>query len=782
VRWYWMPWIQFALAFSGTLAVLTRLSPGSLSAAWPSLVVGLGLLAARGPAKRLVPPGLGVCMAVLFLAHADLRDVSDHAWVERMDQRWETCLSARVGETRLAPWGSRVDLKVRDEFKTLRARAVFRDEVPLYGMEIKVCGDWQGHLRPSTPWAVDQRSLLHRRGYVGRGVVKSWELIKDQPSAAERLRRWVSSRQMGLERGVVERLENPWAGLVLALTTGNKAWMDEQVMQAYSDTGTSHVLAISGLHFGVVAGLAWWVFVGLSRRSLWICRLVGARRASVCFVFLASATYVLFVGAPISAQRASVGVFMLGAAVLRAQRVCPFHVLSAASVGVLMMEPTATLEIAFQLSFSATFGILLFNHYRPSFLRPGHSAESRTQQRIRGIGMFVGVSVAASLATLPPLMAHFGFISMWSIPLNLIVVPMVSLVVFPLLLIGHAVSVLSADLGAVLLGASVHPLILSADPLFQLGRMNATNWVPGALPPLITSILSLSVLLLLVSELRAPRVLLGLLVGGLSVFMANQINRVEGKVVVDFIDVGQGDSTLVRAPDFVVLVDAGGKLFGRDPGRAQVVPYLRQIGVKRVDLFIITHADLDHRGGALAVLDLIDVGSLMIHPLEFDRFTQTLKQRALERGADVMDIQDSWERITPEARLIARVPPDFKQKNDRSIVLEIDAFDLSVFLTGDLEEPGEKWWVQNFARPVDFLKMPHHGSHSSSTPELLAATSPRLAMSSAGVHNSFNHPRPDVLERYARRGVRAFHTHEVGTIRAELAPGGLQVFHPAPSR
>ncbi|QED28978.1 DNA internalization-related competence protein ComEC/Rec2 [Microvenator marinus] len=784
MRWYSMPWVQFCAAWVFSSVVFVRMPPGP-DYAWVAsalAITALGAACRVEKVRQLAPAFVGILGAMISLNLADQRDVGAAPVRSMLHQKWETCLEGEInGQVRQTAYGYVANL--RDQhgewrlvFRSDETGEIHTHEGPEPGMRVRACGVMQDFLRPSTPWATDYRALMHRRGVVGRGVIKEWVALSDQPGPLDLFARVISARRFDTERRIVNSLESPWAGLVVALTTGNKAWMDDRVMQAYADTGTSHILAISGLHFGVVAGLAWFVFVGLIRRSTILSRRVGAKPLAAAFVCLACLSYVVFVGAPVSAQRASVGVFMLGAASLRIRKICPFHLIGSAALLVLVLEPTASMDIGFQLSFCATFGILLFNHYRPSFLE-SRRLDTKPTKRLKAFGLFVGISLAASVATLAPLVAHFGFFSWWSIPLNLVVVPLVGSLVFPLMLVGQALSSIWPLGGAWLMGFSVHPLVLGVEPLLAAARMSSWNWVPGALPLGPTLLLTAGAAILLVSRCRWPALLLAAFTFSIGAWVSNQVHRVE-HVNIDFLDVGQGDSALIRTPEFTMLIDAGGKLYGRDPGRAQVVPYLRQIGVEHLDVFMITHADLDHRGGAPAVIELMEVKALMIHEAEQDAFTQDLVELTRRYGGEILRLADTWEHRAGALKLVARAPPaDLEHKNDRSIVIEAQAYDFRVLLTGDLEFAGESWWVLEHASRFDFLKMPHHGSHTSSSNALLDAVFPRAAMSSAGVNNAFSHPRPQVLLRYWLRGVQDFHTHQSGTLRLVMEPQRLSVLH-----
>jgi competence protein ComEC len=210
-----------------------------------------------------------------------------------------------------------------------------------------------------------------------------------------------------------------------------------------------------------------------------------------------------------------------------------------------------------------------------------------------------------------------------------------------------------------------------------------------------------------------------------------------------FIPVGQGDATLVEFPGGErVLFDAGGTRFGRDPGRWVVVPYLWRLGIARLDALVVTHDDVDHSGGVPGVLSEIDVGRVVTEP-----------EPLHIPGVEV-------------ARLMAE-----GSSNDRSIVASIRQMGSTALLTGDVERAAETAWL---AAPeqVTVLKVPHHGSLTSSSPAFLDHSDPVVAVVSAGRHNRFGHPHPAVVDRYRDRAIPLFSTARNGLIVVQVDPDG----------
>ncbi|MFW6057987.1 MAG: ComEC/Rec2 family competence protein, partial [Persicimonas sp.] len=222
-------------------------------------------------------------------------------------------------------------------------------------------------------------------------------------------RRLVISRTR-FERRLLDGLDTEHAALAVALSTGNRNYLEPAFVEPFQRTGTSHLLAISGLHLGVLAALLWWA-IGLgANRCPWLLRRFGRRRVCGLAVMVLLGVYVLAIGAPVSATRAWVAIALGICALMLLRPVCPFHALAAAALGLVAAQPAVVAELGFQLSFAATASILVFLRFRPDVLEPPDdlfgAPEAALGRRLRQIGLFVGVSTSATVGTWPILAAH----------------------------------------------------------------------------------------------------------------------------------------------------------------------------------------------------------------------------------------------------------------------------------------------------------------------------------------------------------------------------------------
>jgi competence protein ComEC len=256
------------------------------------------------------------------------------------------------------------------------------------------------------------------------------------------------------------------------------------------------------------------------------------------------------------------------------------------------------------------------------------------------------------------------------------------------------------------------------------------------------------------------------------------------RLTVTFLDVGQGDAIVVRtAGGGVLLVDAGGRPpDGEDMGRRVVVPFLRSQGVNRIDGLLLTHGDEDHAGGALSVMERLDVRRILVPdaPQQGETFDRVLAEAArrripvarLSRGLR-LDWSDgaAAEVVNP-----AGTAAPTESENDASVVLRLRYGVTSLLLTGDAEAEAEARMAAAGGIEADVLKLAHHGSKTSTTERFLEAVRPRAAIISCGKRNRFGHPHPDVTERLERRGVRVFRTDRDGAVTVESDGRELRIY------
>jgi competence protein ComEC len=415
-----------------------------------------------------------------------------------------------------------------------------------------------------------------------------------------------------------------------------------------------------------------------------------------------------------------------------------------ALVGVLLIEPLASLLPGFWLSFAAVAVLLFGFSGRLGGWRPWQ-AWTRAQWLI-------------ALGLLPVLLALGLPVSLSGPVANLLAVPAISLLVLPLALLGTLL------LGLPPVGEALLWLAggLLAGLFELLGRL--AQWQPAWQPPALSlgawclvALGSLSTLLPRGVPLRLPGAVL--MVGALWLPNAPVPH---GQVEVWQLDVGQGLATLLRTRHHTLLFDAGPAHGDVDLGERVVLPTLHRLGVRRLDLLIVSHAHADHAGGALAVATgLPPARTLAGEPEALPAALPGQACRAGERW--------HWDGVT----FTLWQWPSAPDSNQRSCVLQVEAGGERLLLTGDLEAAAERLWLAQTADPrSDWLQAPHHGSRTSSTEAFLRATAPRGVLISRGRHNGFGHPHASVLARYRRHGIAVHDTALHGALRLRLGSGG----------
>jgi competence protein ComEC len=514
-------------------------------------------------------------------------------------------------------------------------------------------------------------------------------------------------------------------GVLGAIATGDRTQIPEEVLHTFRATGTAHVLAISGFHVGVVAaGAAWWGRFGAGLWSLLFPR--GAHGALALFpAWCCAAVYIGSAGAPVSGQRALGLLVLVGLARTLGRRVSPLPVLGVVAVGVLALDPAALATASFQLSFGAIVGLVLITPpltrlVPPDLPRPVPFVLSGT---IATAGATVGTLPAAAwwFQTLPP-----------SSPVaNLVALPWIAWGVVPFAAFATWLPEPVAKLFGWLGTRSLGGLLLT------LGALETTPWRPAAGP---AGAVALAALVFL------PRWPWVALCGGLAGLALRTVPTV---ATATFLNVGQGDAALVQQADgTVVLIDGG------PPGQA-LGGWLRRRGIRRIDVVVATHGQADHVGALSGVLEDFRVGALWAP--SGDEGLAQLVATALARDIEVVH--------TGRGVLHPPLGLQFDNPNEHSMVLELER----MLFTGDIESLGEAAVAGLLEQPMELLKVPHHGSRTSSSDGLLQAAAPTLAVASMGKDNRYGHPNQVVVDRYHGHHIPLYRTDRHGTV--ELVQG-----------
>lgn len=599
------------------------------------------------------------------------------------------------------------------------------------------------------PAGVDVERVLFARRVDATGYLIAHPANRCAPApiagAVDRLR-------LRLAAAIGGSVEDPATAAVLrALAVGAQAALEDRQWQVLQATGTTHVVSISGLHVSMVA-IAVHVAVRLLF-ALWpaATRRVPAQAAGNGAGLLAAAAYATLAGLAVPTQRT---LLMLACMVWqrrRGQRLLNADGLVLALGIVVLIDPLAVLTTSLWLSFGAMAALVLL----AALLR-----EARPWVRALGVHLWLALLLAPLLALVSPFIA-------WTSPLaNLAVVPLVTWGVVPLILLGIGVHGLDASLAA--------DCWRYAGELWEAGWLilvwladGAPPWrLPWAVPAACIPLVWLGLTLPLLPLGRARYALAPLLLA--SPWLAMPPPLAAGALRVTVYDVGQGLAVLVHTRGHALLYDAGPRgRGGRDAGRTIVVPNLRAAGLWRLDRLVLSHPDIDHTGGAPAVLAGIEVGAILVSPGD----------PAPPRGARRCAAGLAW--IWDEVRFEFLHPPaqSAGDDNQRSCVLAIaNAAGRRVLLTGDIDAATEAGLVaRGIALDAELLVTPHHGSRTSSSAPFVAAVGAREVIHSAAHANRYGFPAPEVVARYAAHGARQHVTGTHGAIVAELDAGGLRV-------
>ncbi|WP_085715489.1 DNA internalization-related competence protein ComEC/Rec2 [Pseudomonas sp. B28(2017)] len=579
------------------------------------------------------------------------------------------------------------------------------------------------------PQAFDYQAWLLAQRIGATGTVK----------AGERL----APAQWAWRDGIRQRLlavdAQGRSGALTALVLGDGAGLSREDWQVLQDTGTVHLLVISGQHIGLLAGAVYLLIAGLARFGLWPNRLPWLPWACG-LAFAAALGYGMLAGFEVPVRRACL---MLGLVLLwrlRFRHLGAWRPLLWALNGILLLEPLASLQPGFWLSFAAV-AILIFTF-------AGRLGPWRWWQTWTRAQWLIAIGLC-------PLLLALGLPISLSGPLaNLFAVPWISLVVLP-----------PALLGTLLLPVPYvgEKLLWLAGGLIDgwfrgLGLVSGQvpAWVPMAVPSWAWAIGAIGAFLLLLPR-GVPMRPLGWPMLLILVFSPRPMVQ-EGRAEVWQLDVGQGLAILVRTRHHTLLYDAGPRFGELDQGERVVLPVLRKLGVKDIDLMLISHAHADHAGGARAIAKGLPVKQVVSG--EPSDLPVELQAERCESGR-----QWTWDEV------------DFQlwhwplagDSNQNSCVLLIEANGERLLLSGDIDAAAERALLDSpLALPADWLQAPHHGSRSSSSGALLDVLQPKGALISRGQGNSFGHPHPTVIARYQKRGMAIYDSAEHGAIRLQL--------------
>lgn len=608
----------------------------------------------------------------------------------------------------------------------------------------------------SNPGRFDYEAWLMSRRIGATGYVRHAEPSQDcgPPSGLARIRRSIAERiRSGLPA-------DDATAVLLAVTLGARHWISDAQWQAFAITGTSHLMAISGMH----VALAFGAFFLLARFALGAAGFrVSQRSVAAGAALLFAGAYAAVSGFAVPARRALAMLFLAVLVTLGRRPASTWQIFGLAAISVVALAPLDVLTPGFKLSFGAVALLLVLAARRS----PGGPDRSPVGQRVRRAARELGaLQMTLIFGLLPLTLGLFGRLS-WLSPLaNFAVLPLFNLVTLPAALAG---SVAPAPLSDFLL------LVAWRSTTLILDTINAIASLPFAdtsLPVLGPYGVIAAILAAVATLLPAGWPCRSLRYVAVVVLLANHPQRPpEDCVDIDVLDVGQGLAVVARTRRAVMVYDTGPAFrSGGDTGRLVVVPFLRYSGIDDVDWLVVSHADLDHAGGRRSLLGAIGVGVVLAGEPEDGPGTAgaPTPERRCEAG-------QAWQRDGIHFTVIHPPRVGRRRGNNASCVIEIRAGRYRALLTGDIEAVVERALLRDgLLDRVNLLVVPHHGSKTSSHAAFVRALSPEVAINSAGYQNRWGMPRPEVVDRFNASGALFLNTADSGAIGYRLcASDGL---------
>jgi competence protein ComEC len=601
-----------------------------------------------------------------------------------------------------------------------------------------------------------------------------------------------------IDRAMAASLSPGAAALLSALILGETHQLTPEVRDAFAAAGVAHLLSVSGSHLALLAGVIFLLVRGvchllparwLLRLTLWFSPTQLATLATVPAVIW----YTLLAGGRTATVRSLLMLMLYCGAVLLSRPNDLLTALAVAAMAVLAVDPLALGSMSFQLSYGAVLGMgLVLMWWSEQIadkrqLEPvaaGSEAEALPWWHPwwRRGQLYLLLTVAATAATAPLVLYHFRQFSWVGLVSNL-VLPLLGVTVIPL-------GLLSAWL-TLLFSSSTFPLASLnewAVTVFTAVIGWFARW-PGAIvhlaAPSPLTVLALYAGMAAVvwgRHIRAVRWLGAAICMIWTVVTLAGFLRPDGQLRVSFLDVGQGDAAVVTFPAGRSMVIDGGPQYGTyDTGRAVVAPYLWDHGIRRIDYLVASHPQADHIGGQIALLRLFPVGDVWFNGVHRGGMVAGLWRQAAVVDSDRMTTiraletpirigQARIDLLHPSEAFVPLVPDDVEPSghglNDSAIVMRVGLGGHQFLFTGDIERPAEAELVRAKAErlPSTVLKVPHHGSRTSSTPDFLDAVHPSEAVISVGAYNPYHHPAPTVVEAYEARGINLLRTDQSGEV------------------
>lgn len=649
------------------------------------------------------------------------------------------------------------------------------------GDKVSITGKISKLYPPSNPGGFNEKMYYNIRGIHYKCYMKTYRVIDYKVG-------YVSHIKYSLKRALLKlrtKASNTYdqllpakeAQLMKAMLLGDKSGITLDTKGQFSKAGISHILAISGLHVAII---------GYGLFNLMTCFIAKKRALWVTVLFLLF--YCVLTGGSVSTIRASFMLIVSLMAYFFGRSYDIYSSLATVALVILMINPLYMWDIGFLLSFSSVLGIV-------TLVPALNGLYNKSNNKIVSL---MNVSVAATLGTLPVILYNYYDIQIYGIGVNLIVVPLMTVVVLMgfLALICGSMSIL---LGKLCVGIVYYILMLYDVITKFVGKLPFHTLTIGR--PSWLYLMLIILFIVLIALVKNRHITMSqwkrcLFINLTLVGVVTLITWLQPKLLqMTHLAIGQGDSTVMITPSkHVFVVDGGGsrkkEVLVPDTGYYTIKPFLKYHGVSEIESLFMTHSDQDHVGGLIELLDYFTVNRVIIpygykDKKEEDKLLNKLLAKADEKHVPVSymqtgDVIEAGE-VAIEAMYPSKNVQGYKSNNAYSLVLAIDYKGFRSLLTGDIEKEEEKLLNQMLADRLhsDIIKVPHHGSKSSSTEGFVQNVNPVLAIISCGRDNRYGHPHEEIVDRYKELSVPIYNTAEDGAvmIKTDGQSMGIQTYN-----
>ena len=548
--------------------------------------------------------------------------------------------------------------------------------------------------------------------------------------------------------------------LLLAILLGDKDKLSEDIQESFKTSNLSHMLAVSGAHVSyIILGLTY-----VLQNSI-----IGKKNGKiVCIIFLLA--FMAITNFTPSVTRACIMAILTLFSSIIYRKSDVYTNISVAALITLIFNPYNLLDLGFQLSYGGTIGIIIF-------IKRIQEKKSNSKV-INYIKQMALVSIYANIIIIPIMMYHFNTVSFTFIISNIMASPILGIIVitgFLFIITSITVKPLTS-----LIAIFIKPILSILIKISQICSKLPFSNILVVTPYMFNVISYYAIILYCIKSKKNNKckiiicLLIVLILINFIIYIFPQ------KLRIFFIDVGQGDSTLIITPDKkTVLIDGGGS-DSFDVGEKVLLPYLLDRRILKIDYVLISHFDTDHCGGILTIMEKVKVKNIIIseqaeHSENYERFKKLMihkKIRLIEvKKGDKIKIgrYSEFKILFPTSRLLSENP-----LNNNSIVAQFNYNNFKMLFTGDIEKLAEQQILKTEKAEIraDILKVAHHGSKTSSIPEFIKAVKPKIALIGVGKNNTFGHPNQQTIKNLENIKCRIYRTDLQGEIIIKIDQKG----------